>query len=178
ATMALALHELNEIRAGSTYLKLCQVRPDFGVIVQTVAVGQPHLSAHELDQSVPWHIIQRFYARMQHLFQAELFEPHIELADMHWQAAESLLARLEPSFSFWESTSHLGFLHDGQTVSLNLVDAALNYCNSLPFEQRLRSTFQQSMWHELLIRYLQPQTVEQTVLSQLQPAYARQTITA
>lgn len=178
ATTVLALHELNEIKAGSTFLKLCQVRSDFGIIVQTVALSQPLLSADALDQSVPWHIIQRFYARMQHLFREELFEPHIELADMSWHSVEQLLAEIEPSFAFWESTSHLGFMAKGQTVSLNLVDAALNYSNNLSFEQRLRTAFQQSLWHELLMRYLQPQTVEQTVLAQLQPAFARETIMA
>jgi len=178
ATASLALHELNEIKAGSTFLKLCQVRGDFGVIVQTVALAQPQLSAHQLDQSVPWHIIQRFYARMEHLFSEELFAPHIDLSDMHWHSVEELLAKIEPSFEFWQSTPHLGFLHAGQAVSMNLVDAALNYCNDLPFEHRVRSSFQQSMWHELLMRYLQPATVEQTVLAQLQPAYAKQAIMA
>ncbi len=178
ATMALALHELNEIRAGSTFLKLCQVRHDFGIIVQTVALSEPQLSAHELDQVVPWHIIQRFYARMQHLFSNELFEPHIDLADMSWHNVEQHLSQIEPSFHFWESSSHLGMLHNGKIVSMNLVDAALNYCNQLPFEQRLNQQFQKSLWHELLMRYLQPSTVEQTVLAQLQPAYASEMIMA
>ena len=178
ATMALALHELNEIRAGSTFLKLCQVRHDFGIIVQTVALSVPRLSAQQLDQAVPWHIIQRFYSRMQHLFSQELFEPHIDLSDMSWHGVEQLLSQIEPSFHFWESSSHLGLLHDGKVVSMNLVDAALNYCNNLPFEQRLNQQFQKSLWHELLMRYLQPETVEQTVLAQLQPAFAREAIMA
>ncbi len=178
ATLTLALHEINEIRAGSSFLKLCQVRPDFGVIVQTVALSEPQLSAHALDQAVPWHIIQRFYARLQHLFREELFEPHLELQDMAWHSVEEIMAKLEPSFAIWESTGYLGLVHAGQVVSMNLVDAALNYCNNLPFEQRLRHQFQKSLWHELLMRYLQPETVEQAVLSQLQPAYATETIMA
>ncbi len=178
ATLSLALHELNEVKAASTFLKLCQVRGDFGIVVQTVALRQPQLTAEALDQAVPWHIIQRFYARTQHLFRDEIFEPHIELSDMSWHSVEATLAKIEPSFQFWEQTAHLGFLHQGRTVSLNLIDAALNYCNNLPFEQRIRSAFQQSVWHELLMRYLQPETVEQTVLAQLQPAFARETIMA
>jgi hypothetical protein len=178
ATVALALHELNEIRAGSTFLKLCQVRHDFGVIVQTVALSEPQLSAHSLDQAVPWHIIQRFYARMQHLFREELFEPHIELSDMSWHNVEHILSQLEPSFSFWESSSYMGLLHQRQIVSMNVVDAALNYVNNLPYERRLHQQFQKSLWHELLSRYLQPATVEQTVLSQLQPQLATETIMA
>ena len=180
ATMALALHALNDVQAGSTFLKLCQVRSDFGVIVQTVALSDPQLSADELDQPVPWHIIQRFYARLQHVFNAELYEPHIDLQDMHWHSVEELLSTIEPSFHVWHNTGYMGMLHAGQTVSMNLVDSALNYCNRLPFERQLRSHFQLSLWHELLIRYLQPEVVERTVLAQLlaRPTYATETVMA
>jgi hypothetical protein len=178
ATLVLALHELNEVKASATFLKLCQVRNDFGGIVQTVAQGEPMLSANELDQAVPWQIIQRFYARMEHLFSAELFEPHIELRDLSWHSVEHLLTEIEPSFHFWESSSYLGLMHHGTVVSMNLVDATLNYCNQLPFERRLHQQYQKSLWHELLMRYLQPETVERTILSQLQPAFASESLLA
>ncbi len=178
ATVALALHALNDVQAGSTFLKLCQVRPDFGVVVQTVALSVPLLSADELDQPVPWHIVQRFYNRMQHVFNAELFEPHIELRDMHWLNVEHIMSTIEPSFHIWKNAEHLGMHYGSSIVSMNLVDAALNYCNHLSFEQQVRQHFQQSLWHELLVRYLQPVTVERSVLAQLQPSFATETIMA
>ena len=178
ATVTLALHALNEVQAGSTYLKLCQVRPDFGTIVQTVALSEPQLQADDLDQPVPWHIVQRFYSRVQHAFNVELFESHISLHDMQWLDVEHIMSTIEPSFHVWKDTAYLGLLHAGQTVSMNLVDVALNYCNQLPFERQLRHYFQQSLWHELLVRYLQPSTVERSVLAQLQPNFAKETIMA
>lgn len=174
ASFSLALHELNEIRASSSFLKLAQVRADFGNMVKTVASDEPRLSSQLLDQPVPWHLIQRYYSRLGDRFRAEVFEPHLEPADMAWQAVEDALASIEPSFKFWQQTAHLGLLHDSQPVSLNLVDSALNLCNKLPFEQRVAHYFQRSLWHELLLRYLRHQPVEQTVLAELQPRLANE----
>ncbi len=174
ASLALALHELNEIRAASTFLKLCQVRPDFGSLVQTVAADEPKLNSQMLDQPVPWHLIQRYYAQLADRGREEAFEPHLRLDDMVWQPIEQTLSAIEPSFEFWRGGAHLGLLHDRQPVSLNVVDAALNYCNQLPFEQRAIHYFQNSLWHELLLRYLRHESVEQTVTGQLQPQLAEE----
>lgn len=172
ASFTLALHELNEIRACSSFLKLSQVRADFGALVKAVATDEPHLSSELLDQPVPWHLIQRYYARLGDQLRTDIFEPHLEQADMAWHAVEDTLTQLEPSFAFWRQTAHLGLLHDRQPVSLNLVDSALNLCNNLPFEQRVTHYFQRSLWHELMLRYLRHQPVEQTVLAELQPQLA------
>ncbi len=172
ASLALALHELNEIRAGSTFLKLCQVRPDFGKVVQSVADGEPRLSSRLLDEPVPWHLIQRYYARLtQHGLEEreQVFEPHMRLEDIVWHPVEQALSAIEPSFEFWQHSAHLGLLHHGRPVSMNVVDAALNACNELSFEHRVAHYFQRSLWHELMLRYLQREPVEQTVLAQLQP---------
>lgn len=178
ASLVLALHELNEIRAGGTFLKLCQVRPDFGQIVRTVANGEPRLSSKLLDQPVPWHLIQRYYARLAHGGREEVFEPHLQLEDMAWHPVEQALSAIEPSFDFWRDSAHLGLLHGRQPVSLNVVDVALNYCNRLPFEDRIVQYFQRSLWHELLLRYLQHGPVEETVMAELQPRLAEETVAA
>lgn len=172
ASLGLALHELNEIRAGSTFLKLAQLQPDFGKMVRTVAEDEPQLQSQLLDQPVPWRLIQHYYARLAHHFREDIFEPYIQAEDMVWQPIEKTLREIEPSFEFWQHSGHLALLQDRQPVSLNVVDAALNCCNKLPFEQRLVHYFRNSLWHELLLRYLQHDTVEQTVLNELQPHLA------
>ncbi|HXR49859.1 MAG TPA: hypothetical protein VN778_02430 [Verrucomicrobiae bacterium] len=173
---SLALHELNEIRAASTFLKLCQVRPDFGKIVQTVVSEEPNVKADLLDQPVPWRLIQRHYARLTHEALSQAFEPHVQLEDMIWHPLEQSLSAIESSLSFWHGSEHVGLLQGGRPVSFNLLDAALNYCNKLPFEQRLTHYFQQSLWHELLLRYLKHDAVEQAVTLQLQPQLAEEAL--
>ncbi|HEY5152513.1 MAG TPA: hypothetical protein VII55_00915 [Candidatus Saccharimonadales bacterium] len=174
ASLALALHELNEIRAAGTFLKLCQVRPDFGSLVKTIAGDEAQLASSLLDQPMPWHLVQRYYAQLPRQGGNEAFEPHLRLEDMAWHPVEEALSAIEPAFGFWQQGAHLGLLHDRQPVSLNVVDAALNYCNRLPFERRIVHYFQHSLWQELLLRYLRPEAVEETVMSQLQPQLAEE----
>lgn len=177
-SLSLALHELNEIRASSAFLKLCQVRPDFGKMVQRVADEDPELGSQLLDQNVPWKLIQRYYARLAHHHSEQIFEPHLQLEDMVWHPIEETLSTIEPTFRFWQDSAHLGLLHERGPVSLNVIDTALNYCNRLSFGNRMAQYFQHSLWHELLMRYLQHDTVEQAVLGELQPKLAEELVTA
>lgn len=171
-TTALVLQAMNEIRAASTYLKLCQVKPDFGACVQTVVADEPRLNTHLLDQPVSWHVIQRYYARFNHALRAELFEPHIQAEDLTWHSLEKVLSHLEPSFEFWHDSANLAILSGRQPVSLNLLDAALNACNQLPYSHRLVRYFRHSLWHELALRYLKHDKIEQSVVSGLQTELA------
>lgn len=174
ASLCLALHELNEIRASSSFLKLCQVRGDFGSVVRTIATEEPQLRSQVLDQPVAWNMIHRYYSRFANHFSDDIFEPHLQIDDMVWHPIERTLSAIEPSLSFWHDSSHLGMLHGRHPVSFNIVDAALNCCNQLAFENRIVHYFQRSMWHELLLRYLRHDTVERSVLSELQPQLAEE----
>jgi len=167
-TLILALHEMNEIRASATFLKLCQVKPDFGKVVQTVVSDEPTLSAELLDEPIPWQIIQRYYARFADRFRADLFEPHVQLEDLSWHSIEKVLSHIEPSLDFWHHTANLGFLDDHQPVSLNIIDVALNYCNQLPYSNRVVQYFRNSLWHELMISYMKHENVEQAMMSNLE----------
>lgn len=168
ATLLVALHEMNDVRASSTYLKLCQVRPDFGVNLQTVIASEPTLAASLLDTPVSWSIIQRYYARFIDRFREDLFEPHIQREDLSWHSVEKALSFIEPSLAFWHHTGMLGIMAEHQPVSLNVVDVALSFCNQLPYEKRLVHYFRRSLWAELIIRYLKHEAVEQVVLSSLE----------
>lgn len=172
ATLTLAVRALNDIQAASAFLKLAQVRGDFGRVVQAVAAGEPHLQARVLDQPVAWHLVQRYYRRAKHLVSEELFEPYLRAEDFRWHDVERLLSRIEPSFEFWHGTAFVGLLHDHQPVSCNVLDVALNCCNELPFERRIVHHARTSLWHELMLRYLKHDAVERAVAAELQPAMA------
>jgi hypothetical protein len=169
ASTCLALHELNEIRACSTYLKLNQVKTDFGSSVLKIVANEPELASHLLDQAIPWNLIHRYYSRAAGRFKEEVFEPYVRLEDMVWHPVEKALSEIEPELAFWKNTGHLGIVSKGKPVSMNLVDSALNLCNLVPFEKRVAHYFKRSLWHELLLRYIKHEPVEQTILTELQP---------
>lgn len=172
ASCSLAFMALNAIAISSTFLKLQQVRADFGAAVQHVAQGEARLALRLLDRPVSWELVQRYFAQAAHGLGATIFEPYVQAEDMLWQSVEQGLSKIEPQLQFWQGTAHLGLLHEGKAVSMNLVDAALNHCNHLPFESRLSRYFQRSLHHELLTRYLRPEVIEQAVWQELHPQLA------
>ncbi len=174
-TLGQALHELNEMRAASTYLKLCQVRPQFGQTVAQVAGDEARMGTTLLNMSLPWNLVHRYYSRFKRQFTEAAFEPYVQLEDIHWQPLEQALAQIDPALTFWRGTEKLGLLDEEQRpVSMNFLDAALNYCNSLPLARRIVHYFQHSLWQELLMSYLQPEPVEQAVAAEMQPELINQ----
>lgn len=173
ASLSLALHGLNQIRASGTFLQLCQVRPDFGSLVRSVASDEPQLGTHLLDQPLSWQLIQRYYADVEKQPDA-IPDPHLRPEEMAWHPIEHTLSAIEPALEFWKDSAHLGLLHNGELVSLNIVDAALNHCNQLPFERRIAHYFRQSLWHELLLKYLDHGMVEAAITGMLQPKLAEE----
>lgn len=174
ATMVLALHELNTVAATSNYLKASQVQGDFATRVQAAARGRVELTTTDVGQALPWHMVQQYFARTKAVIQEDVFGPYAQAADFYWHDAEQFLSELCPSLAFWEGSSYLSFLHDGRTVSLNLLDAAISACNQLAYEARSLVHAQEHLWSELMLRYLNPEHLEQAIAELLQPQLAPQ----
>jgi hypothetical protein len=172
ASLILALHSLSDIKAASTYLQLCQVRSDYGTILQSLVASESQQQTRLFDQAVPWRLIQRSLSRLPEALRHDLFASYLEETSLTWHSLGQAMHEIEPSLHFWQGTEHLGLLHEGKIVSMHALDVALNLCNRLPFERRMVHHFQQSLWHELLLRYLQPQHFEQSLLTALQPQVA------
>jgi hypothetical protein len=167
AITLLSLHAVNDIRVTSAYLKLHQVRPDFGTLLQQAARSEPYTQASLLGEKLPWKLIHRYFANSTDSFNAELFEPHVQPEDLQWQPAESILASLHDGLEFWGRGAHLALLDHGHPISLNFTDVVLSFCNKLPYEQRIVHYFRDHLWHELMLRYLHEDNLEQVVHEQL-----------
>ncbi len=171
-SLVLGIQAINEIRSASSYLKLHLVRPDFGEALHRVADGDPLNALQLLNEPISWQLVQRFYARFKDVYRHELFEPHLAADDFSWLPVEYLLSKLEPNLGFWQATGHVGVLHGKQAVSFNIQDAARNFCNNLPFEHRNNDHFQQSLWQELLLRYIKPVSIERAITKHMQTEVA------
>lgn len=167
ASLLLALHYMNDIRTYSSFTKLQQVKPTFGKIIEQTSYTDPMTSAKLAGQSVPWKVIQRFYGRMRDAYHPEVFEPHVQAEDLAWHDAERVLAGLEPALGFWVGTQYTCMLHDGEPVSLNILDVSLSYCNHLSFADRIVHFAREHLWHELMSRYLHQGNLEVAVHQQL-----------
>ena len=168
-TLLLTLEEVNTIGSVGTFLKLHQVAPDFGKAARAAASGELLTDAQFIDQAVPWRVVHQYYARHTDHYNPVVFEPHISSDDLTWHRPEDSLAAIHDALAFWQDTEHVAFQADGQQVSCNMFDVALNYVNQLPFASRVNSLFKQQVWHELMLRYMSLEHVERALTSKLTP---------
>lgn len=153
-TILLATQALNDIRARSALLKLQQVRPDFGVIVQSAAQTEPMTDVEFGGQKLSWKLVHWFYGSQHAPYYPELFEPHLQQEDFRWHDAHALLEKLDGKLEFWKGSHELALLDKHDAISLNILDVALGVCNGLSYSNRLVHNMRESLGRELMARYL------------------------
>lgn len=159
----ITLNAINDIRASSTYLRLQQVRSNFGQSVKRAAIGEPTIKSLQLDQAVSWSTVHRYVARLETTLRTDILDPVLQAEDLVWHSVERILSRIEPSLSFWHGTGYLALLYGGRPVSCNLTDLVLSHCNTLPYQARLSQYFQDALLTELSLLYMSREYVERAL---------------
>lgn len=170
AALALLLslvYHINKIRSQSVQVKLHQLKPSFGRRAHDIWRGYARPMAFVANQPLYWNVIHRHFADASPLSYPELFEPHIQADDLQNITPEAALIKIDPVFGLWQVARSCGVSYDGLPVSLNAMDAAVNYCNKLDFQQRSWAYVQEALGEELLLRYLRQPKVTNHVLRQL-----------
>jgi len=167
-TLVLIVDAINEMRSLSSYLKLQQVKPNFGGTFVEVLKREPMTAADLAGESVSWKTLQWFYGKGHSAYYPEAFEPHVQPEDLSWHNAESLLVDIHPALEFWEGSELLALLDEkGQAVSMNILDVALNTCNGLSYGDRVIGYMRMSLGRELLARYLHHDNLQALLLGKL-----------
>jgi hypothetical protein len=163
--LPMVLHHINEIRLYSAYYKLHQMQLGFGERIALSLLRDEGAELTVAGQKVHWRVAQRHFSRAKR--HAEVLEPHVEAEDLAWRRAEEVLFRLEPALHFWHETDFVAESVGKKPISFNLLDAALNFLNDLPYEDRVFNHFRESLWNELFVRYISEPALEAQVLRQL-----------
>lgn len=172
ATLAIALNGLNTILISGSYLKLNQLRTNFGQRLQSIVRDEPKLDFTLVDSNLSWETIQRFFY-LTKIKAQNIIEENLGLDELtSWKPVELMISKIEPSMNFWQGTSHLA-KHDGKnSVSLNILDVALNLCNQRDYGQHIFHHQQRSLWQEFIIRYIKPELLKQAIVQEMQPKLA------
>lgn len=151
----LCVQALNDIRSANAYLKMHQVRPDFGEVIAGMSDGKWSQVATIQGRKITWQVLHWFYGSAHNRdTHPELFEPHVQPEDMWLAEAESILLKLDPEMKFWQGTHFLGMLDGTRAVSLNILDIALSVCNARHYSRRLIQHMQKALYREVAGRYL------------------------
>lgn len=162
AMLLLSLAAANDVLATGSYLRLHQVRVDFGKLVASAASETPSVASPINGQQLHWRTVHEFLAGSD-----ASFDPQLPISELGLKSPDNILANLSPQLEFWRGTGHLASLHEGSAVSLNPLDVALNYLNRLPFEQRVTQHFQQNLWHKFWQSYLQAEILGEKLVEGL-----------
>ncbi|HUC87682.1 MAG TPA: hypothetical protein VMR95_00855 [Candidatus Binatia bacterium] len=166
-SLLLLLDGINTIRCASTFLKLQQVKADFGASVKSIVSSDPVTAADFAGQRLPWRIVQYYYHNAKEAYHPALFEPHVQPEDLKLVEAETILAQNLPALSFWEDTAGLAHVDGSKVVSLNMLDVALSVVNGLTFDQRLSRYVRQRVWGDIISRYLSHRSLDQNLVESL-----------
>lgn len=166
-TLLLSVQSVNDMRTLGSYLKLQQVRPDFGEIFAGSIQYEPIAATELAGEPLPWKVVQWFYGHGRAQYHPEAFEPHVQPEDLTWHEAEDVITTLQPAMEFWQGSQLLALLDGGQPVSLNLLDVALGVCNGIDYANRVVHHMRQNLGRELLARYLHQDNLQQLLLGKL-----------
>lgn len=151
--LPLLIRTINELRSFSAYMKIQQVKPNFGAVLARVAQGGS-MSMTIAGQRFPWRVIHQYLDSLSAKKRPEIFGPHLQPSDLKWTKPEDVLYKLEPALKFWEGFSYVGARHRNRPVSFNLLDNAISYCNQLNYGSQMVQNFRESLKGELYLRYL------------------------
>jgi len=170
ATLSLTLEAINSLVVISSYLDLSQLSSDFGDRLALITAEDPVVGINLIDNNLSWQTIHRFLYRISSSIESIVDMP----IDLHqasrWQPIESLISKIEPNLNFWKDTNHLCRINDSKNspVSFNVIDNAINLCNKHKFTDHSASYAQQSLWQELILRYIRPELLTDAINRQLQ----------
>src|SRR6185437_10999361 len=101
--------------------------------------------------------------KVREAYHPALFEPHVQPEDLRLAEAEKSLAKAIPALEFWQGTAGLAHVSSGQTVSLNMLDVALNTANQLAYEQRIVKYVREHVWGDIIVGYLRHRNLDYLV---------------
>ncbi len=165
--LPIILHNLNNIQVYSSFIKFEQVQHEFGKILSDTLQDKPLSNVNMAGLDVSWGIVREHFGKLDETGMSEVFGPHIQAADLEKKSIEESLFKLEPALHFWYGNNCLGLAYDKGVVSFNLLDVVTNLVNNLSFGLNSTKYLSESLWDELLTRYLDKEPLHDQVLQQL-----------
>ena len=155
---------VNKLRTACALIKLRQVENDFGKKLVAVLQGKAQAPLEIAHLPIDWQTIFQHYGKRSKNQHTEFFGPHLLHEDL---SLVKSLSKVSPVFGWWQDLEHVAKRTKNGLVSLNLTDVLDNNCK--PFAKRNVSNVNHAIWHKLVNNYLEHPSVEQYIMSQIEP---------
>lgn len=158
----LLLHYFHEVDFYSRLFKKYSTRPDFIVKVKSLLRGDVLEGPSMSPDKANWLIIQRYLAK-DDINDPRLFLPHVNSELIHWEKAESDIARFghrfyEYDLTFWANLDFVGdvFRENGtgkDMIGFNMLDVTMGLVME---KQEIKYMYhqQEAMWSKIFFEYV------------------------
>lgn len=164
-TVLYLLYYLNEVRLYSAYLKLRQVRSDFGRCVAKALSDDVGGVVSLAGSDVHWRTL--FRALSGSSAAVARFQPYINRDDLKWQSVSEQLALLDKPLGFWQASESAGGVVEGRVFSANIFDISTSYMSNLPHSRAKKANLHEAVKNELMTRYASTVRLRSVALTQL-----------
>ncbi|USN97517.1 MAG: hypothetical protein H6799_00195 [Candidatus Nomurabacteria bacterium] len=175
--LPLIVHYFYEVHLYSVFFKLKSKtlsNKSFGKILADTILADPKLNINFGGEHIHWRVIQRYFGKLDDIKKhPEIFEPHLQPEDLHWDKAEVMLGKHIPELMIWEDLDYVGILKDDLPLSLNLMDLTLSFANKNRYREHLFYHFRESLWNEIFARYMSQEVLEEELLAKLNNSLIR-----
>lgn len=169
--LPLLIHYFFEIHLYSTFFELkaeILKAESFGRLLSETIIADPKTSVELGGEHIHWRVIQRYFGKLDDAKKhPEIFKPHLQPEDLHWDSAQNTLARVIPELSIWEDLDYVGTIKDNIPLSLNMMDVTLSFANKNRYKEHLYYHFRESLWNEIFSRYMGREELEHELLAKL-----------
>lgn len=169
--LPLIVHYFYEVRLYSNFFKLKSKSTqgaEFGRVITETILADPKLDVKIGGERIHWRVVQRYFGKLEDAKKhPEIFEPHLQPEDLHWDRAEKILAEVIPELMIWEELDYVGRIYDGLPISLNFMDLTLGFANKARYKEHLFYHFRESLWNEIFARYMGHDALEDELLAKL-----------
>jgi hypothetical protein len=175
--LPLIVHYFYEVHLYSNFFKLKSKilkGSSFGKVIAETILADPKLKMTLGGEHIHWKVVQRYFGKLEDAkTHPEIFEPHLQPEDLHWDKAELALGKAIPELMVWEDSDYVGVTKDGQLLSLNMMDLTLNFANKNRYKDHLYYHFRESLWNEIFARYMGHKNLEDELLAKLDNALVK-----
>jgi hypothetical protein len=175
--LPLIVHYFYEVHLYSAFFRLKAKtinKGDFGKLLMETIIADPKTDLKIAGEHIHWRVIQRYFGKLDDARKhPEIFEPHLQPEDLHWDMAEKALAKYIPELKVWEDLDYVAVEKDGLPLSLNLMDLTLSFANKNRYKEHLFYHFRESLWNEIFARYMSREVLEEELLAKLNNALVR-----
>ena len=153
-TYAYIINELKHLIQFSTFIQNHRFDSNFGETVAALLKNTNPISFYISKYNFSWDTIIGYISPSDTLSDDEkedlLFQQ--ELVDV--SQLDAILTNIEPALHFWSDSENLGYINNGNLVSLNLLDVSYNCYNQLSLHESKHIFMEKAINRLLISKYL------------------------